>query len=405
MENLILSVVLKSRESYYLIASYIKPKSYSREFQLIFKFIGDYYNRDSEVLEVSRELLGQLISTAVQNEKHVERFLRIVDEALLIDTSDQNVRQIVLQAKQKELGQELAMAIANGKDHEGLVEEYKELLRYTTLDELLERGVEVYTHEDAAHLLAEDADPTGRLILYPLSLNERLDGGMRGSDHLTLFARPEMGKTGEVLTMAGGFAKQGAKGLVFNNEERISRLYLRQISNMIGWTATEIRNNPEQARELAEQQGFHNIKFISLSPGTLRQIEEFVEKEEPKWIIVDQLRNLAITSESRTNQLEAAAKGIRDIGKKYNCVTISVTQAGDSAEGKAVLTMGDVDFSNTGIPAACDVLLGIGATPEQKAANIRVLSLCKNKLGGVHDDFPVRFNPFLSKYISYKENT
>lgn len=400
MEQLILSVILKSRESYYLIASYINLRSYTREFQLVFNFVGDYYNRDVDVTSVNRELLGELISTATANEKHTDRFLAMIDEALAVDTSDTNVRQVVLQAKQKELGQELALALVNGKDHDHLVDEYRELMRYTSLDELLERGVEVYTHEDMDRLIEEANDPAGRLVVYPLALNQRLDGGLSGSDHLTMFARPEMGKTAEVLTMAGGFARQAAPGIVFNNEERINRLYLRQISNLTGLTKTEIFQDPRRARDLAEQQGFSNIKFISLSPGSLRQIEEFVEKEEPRWIIVDQLRNLAIKSESRTNQLEAAATGIRNILKKYNIVGVSVTQAGDSAEGKAVLEMGDIDYSNTGIPAQADVLLGIGATTEQINQGIRVFSLSKNKVGGEHDSFPVRINPLISKYAS-----
>lgn len=401
MELQILSAVFNSRESYYLIASYINPRRYSREFQLIFNFIGDYYNRDTAALAVNRELFGNLISTSVTNEKHVDRFLGIVDESLATDTSDLNVRQVILQAKQKELGQELAVAIANGKENiEALVDEYREILRYTSLDELLERGVEVYTHEDMERLLDEANDPSGRLVVYPLALNERLDGGVSGSDHIILYARPEMGKTAMVLTMAGGFARQGARGIVFNNEERISRLYIRQISNLTGLTKAEILADPRRARRIAEEQGFENIKFISLSPGTLRQVEEFVEKEEPRWVIIDQIRNLAIKSESRTNQLETAATGIRNILKKYDISGISVTQAGDSAEGKAVLDMGDVDYSNTGIPAQADVMVGIGGTPEQVNEGIRILSLPKNKLGGDHSSFPVRVNPFISKYAS-----
>ena len=326
--------------------------------------------------------------------------MNVVDEALAIDTSDLNVRQVILQAKQQEVAQELALAISNGKDHSDLVEEYRELLRYTSLDELTDRGVEIFTHEDMSRLIEEEADPNGRLRIYPLALNNRLDGGMRGSDHLTLFARPEMGKTAEVVTIAGGFARQQADGIVFNNEERIERLYMRQISNLTGLTTAEIRANPSKARDLAESVGFHHIKFISLSPGSLRQIEDFVEKYEPRWFVVDQLRNLNIKSESRTNQLEAAATGIRNFGKKYNTIAISVTQAGDSAEGKSILSMGDVDYSNTGTPAQCDVLLGMGANEEQKNSNVRVFSLCKNKLGGDHSEFPVKINPFLSKIVS-----
>ena len=109
---------------------------------------------------------------------------------------------------------------------------------------------------------------------------------------------------------------------------------------------------------------------------------------------------MAVKSDTRTNQLEEAANAMRNIAKRYDAIAITVTQAGDSAQGKAVLDMGDVDSSNTGIPGACDVLLGIGGTEQQIAQGIRTLSLSKNKIGGVHDSFPVRFNPRISKFVS-----
>jgi replicative DNA helicase len=212
-----------------------------------------------------------------------------------------------------------------------------------------------------------------------------------------------MGKTALELTMACGFAKQGKVGIVFNNEERVERLRMRGLCCATGMTAKEVRADPDRAKALAREVGFHNIIFISLSPGSPQQIEAFVDRYKAKWFIVDQLRNLNVKSDTKTNQLEEGAKSMRNIAKKFDAVAITITQAGDSAEGKAVLTMGDVDSSNTGIPGACDVLLGIGATEEQKRTGIRVLSLSKNKIGGVHDDFPVRFNPWLSRYVSIKD--
>lgn len=403
METLILAVLLAGRENYVQVHQHINPKSYSREFQIVLGFIKAYYERDTEAKAVDRTVIGEIISAEVQNDKHVDRFVSMIDEALEADVSEQNVKHVILSAKQREKANELAIAIANDKEHMELLEEYREIKLLATLDELLEKGVEVYEGDTLDDLLEHEADTSDRLIVYPLSLNERLDGGLRGSDHLVIYGRPEMAKTALVLTMACGFAKQGKRGIVFNNEERIERLRMRALSCSTGMTAAEIRADPERAKALAAENGYHNIIFISLSPGTLGQVEAFVKKYEATWFIGDQIRNYAMKSENRTNQLEAAAIGQRNIGKKYNAVAISITQAGDSAEGKSILEMGDVDSSNTGIPGACDVLLGIGATAEQKALGIRVLSLSKNKIGGVHDNFPVRFNQWISKYVSYKE--
>lgn len=395
--------MLASRESFYLILAYLNLKLYGREFQILVDFVKDYYDRDEHAKLVDRTLLVELISGSTNNDKHVARFLGIIDEAYSLDTSDTNVRQVILQLKQRELGQELAMAIANEKDHTKLLEDYSDILKFTDLDAMTEKGIEVYDSSSMEEMIAHQIDDHTRLKVYPLSLNARLDGGLRGTDHMTVFARPEQGKTAFVLTLAGGFAKQGARGIVFNNEESIRRLYMRQISNLTGLTVAQIKADPAAAAESAKDNGFDNIMFVSLSPGTPAQIEAYVKKYEPVWFVVDQLRNLFIKSESRTNQLEAAATAIRNIGKKYNAIAVSITQAGDSAEGKAVLDMGDVDYSNTGIPAQCDVLLGIGSTSEQHQLNLRVFSLSKNKISGNHDSFPVKMNPLISKYVSIQE--
>lgn len=403
MEHKLLKISLDTKENFDLVNQYITLKDYSREFSIVFGFVKDYYERDSKANHVDVDLLKELISSEVQNEKHADRFKEFLDETINLDVSSANIKQVVLQAKQRELANELAIAIANGKDHEELLKKYQAILEYTDLDEMLEKGLEVYDSSTLDDLIEHETDPASKLQVYPLALGDRLEGGVQGSDHITLIARPEMGKTGLILTIANGFARQGAVGIIFNNEERITRLRLRALSCATGMTANEIRTNPQAAKDIAEQTGYHNIIFVSMSPGSPRQIEAMVERYKAKWFVVDQLRHLAIKSDTRTNQLEAAANAMRNIAKKYDAVAITVTQAGDSAEGKAVLDMGDVDSSNTGIPGACDVLLGIGATEQHKEQGLRILSLSKNKLGGVHDSFPVRFNPGISKYVSSKE--
>lgn len=378
-------------------------KSYSREFILLFDFIDEYYSRDTGVSKVERILIQEQIANSTNNEKHAARFLGILDEAWATDTSDKNVTDIVLDMRKRELAEELAVAITNNKPHEELLATYTDTLKATTLDEAVDQGLDVYdSDEDMDDLLASAKERPGLLKLYPAALNDRLDGGLGPSDHVTLYALPEMGKTASILTMAVGFARQGARGIVFNNEESIDRLRLRALSCCTGMSLGEIRNNPEAAKDIARENGYHNIIFVSMSPGSLQQIDRLVEKYEAKWFIVDQLRNLSMKAENRTNQLEAAAQGIRTIAKRHGAIAISVTQAADSATGKSVLEMGDVDSSNVGIPGACDVLLGIGANDEQKDHDIRVMSLSKNKIGGDHSSFPVKLERMISRYSTIK---
>lgn len=90
--------------------------------------------------------------------------------------------------------------------------------------------------------------------------------------------------------------------------------------------------------------------------------------------------------------MEEVQKSIRAMASRYGFAAVSVTQAGDSAEGKAMLTMGDVDSSNTGVPGACDVMIGIGATDSMKETPRRMLSFPKNKIGHTHEGIVVSFD-------------
>lgn len=402
MERMLLAAALKGRASQELISAYITLNKYSRPFQIVWDLVANYYKRDEDSQEVQPEILLALIGETVRNDKHVAQFTEMINEAVATDVSEVNVQQVVLEAKRTELADELAMALTNGKEHDELIETYLAVKAMTSLDELDEQGTEELDATNMADILAQEADRTGALQLYPLAINDRTDGGVRGGDHIVVFARPETGKTALCISIASGFARQGAVGIYFGNEDRPQKLLLRLISNLIGWNRRQILDNVDEALELANKEGLGNVKIVSLAPGTPAVIEAYIKKTSPRWIIIDQLRNIAVKADSRVNQLEAAATVARNLGKKYNLVVVSVTQAGDSAANKEILEMGDVDFSNTGIPAAADMMIGMGVTPAMEQQGIRMISLPKNKIGGDHGNFAVRLDQFLSRVMSIR---
>lgn len=404
MEQHLLSAALKDRESLYLITQYITAKQYSREFQILIDKIKEYYDKDADAEHVVMDVLVAGITESIPNKKHVDNFVQLLNEALETDTSAANVQDVILKAKTNEVGLRLSVALVNGDKGIGeLMDQYRELSHYTTLDEMAQTGTTVLTFEDLDAVTANRLEHKGELKVYPLALNERLDGGASGGHHIVTFARPEMGKTAFNVTIACGFARQGADGIYFINEDRIEDVYMRVLYNLSGLGKNEFMLNPQRVRDLAMQNGLRHIRMIELSPGTPSQVEAFVDKFRPRWMVMDQLRNLNVKEANKVLQLEYATSAMRNIGKKYNVLTISTTQAGDSAEGKALLTMGDVDFSNTGVAAQADVLIGIGGTPTDVAEDRRIINITKNKLSGRHENFPVRIRRDLSRYTSYRE--
>lgn len=407
IETHLLAAALRSRESSELIQTHLQPGAknkkdtrYSPEFRILTEKIDDYYKRDEDAQSVEQSLLIGLIDATVSNDKHKARFTQLIEEAFAVDTSVANTNDLILQAKRSEVGDKLAVKLVNREDVDEELAEYVHLHGLVSMEEFLTGESSVLTGADAASVLDYLRTQQGTFKLRPPRLNEALEEGLMEGHAIIVLARPEIGKSAFAVTNACGWAMDGKKVGYFINEDPEKLIQLRAMSCLSGMTKLEMYENPEKALALARRRGLDNLTVIPLYPGNLSEIDAFIDKYGFDAIVVDQLRNLKVKSENRTGQLEAAAQGIRDLGKKYNIVTMGFTQAGESAEGKAILDMSDVDSSKTGIPSACDLLIGIGATEEHKATNIRVFSLSKNKVSGWHGNFPARINPFLSRYTN-----
>ena len=200
------------------------------------------------------------------------------------------------------------------------------------------------------------------------------------------------------IEMVAGFLLQNLKVLYVGNEDPIDDINMRIINRLASMTKEEVMVDPDKADEIIRGKGYDNLVLASLAPGTAREVTSLIEQYDPHVLVLDQLRNLNMHDDNRVNQLEKAATQAREWAKRYSCVVVSVTQAGDSASGKAILDLGDVDYSNTGIPSQADVMVGLGASDQNKMRGEVVISLPKNKVSGRHEHFAVLAEPHLSKF-------
>ena len=349
MEKELLGLALSSRADYELVISHlnVKSSSYSKELQLLLGKIGEYYARDSAVEGVSSELLMAQIGETLRSEKLVARLTEFVNEAAAGTASLANVKAVILLAKQQEVADKLSAALVTDLGSEkidALVKELQELRARDSLDECEDE--DVMMDVDLIYLMNQEYDPSNVLEIYPKSLNQRLDVGAKKGHHITIFARPNIGKTAFTVNLGSGIARQGKRIMHLINEDRKEDVYIRYVSNLSGMDKHSIRDNPAEADRIARQNGLDNVIVINIKPGTPDLIRHYIDKYKPDAVIVDQLRNLQVKAESRTNQLEASATAMRNIGKEKNVLMITVTQAGDSARDKLVLDDGDIDFSN-----------------------------------------------------------
>ena len=400
-ERRLLASLIKSRTAFDKVADHVSREDLTEQGQMILTHVTRYYERDPKAASVDPALLLAGMCRELPNPKHHKVFGGIIDSLVEQEVSPENAVSDYLAVKREKVGNKLATALAAGKAPDEvapLVERYLELL--TPELEQQETGGQVYVGESVASLVAARNREGGVIRIFPRVLTERLDGGCLRGHHVVVFARPEVGKTTFVINAIYGFLKQSLKVLYVGNEDPLDDIVLRAVSRLSDLTKHEIIDDPDAADRLARENGYDNLVLASMTPGTPKEIEALVIEHKPDVVVVDQLRNIIVGEENFTRSLERVAQMLRAIGKRHNALMISVTQAGDSASGKSILDMGDVDSSNTGIPAQADVMIGIGMSRDDEMQGRRVISLPKNKPGGNHDSFPVRVDLQRSKVLS-----
>lgn len=395
IEHKLLYAAFTSRKAYDTLAKYRTNEELSDRAKIVWSFIDQFYQNDHEISSCDRELYVSWLER--HHPKHVD-VLKTAVEAPGEEISIENVLSYALDLKRQAAGLKLSSALVNDADPDtvrSLLDEYDKLLSSTALEG---DTISVYTGTDVRSLV-DAVSGTNLVKLHPKALNDAIGGGVNRGHHILLFARPEVGKSLFAINLTYGFLQQGLKTLYVGNEDPYTQMLLRIVSRLSGMPKADIVQAPEKAQEIAIDRGYNNLIFASLHPGTLYEIRELCEIYEPDCLIVDQLRNLKVRSQSKVEQLEQAAQGVRALIQEFNMVGVSVTQAGDSANNKQVLDMGDVDFSNTGIPAQVDLMIGIGMNDQLYLSNQRMLSLCKNKINGNHNPFLVRVDRVLHSVL------
>lgn len=400
-EPTILAALLKSRKAYEEIREHAREDDFSSQGFIVYTEIQEFYNADAAVKSCDRDIILARIERRMDNPKHLEMFKTLFKQ-MPDDVSAINVTKEFVSTRLHVLGLKLSHALASGAEFKeiwDLKEQWENLAKTQELDSA--KNIEVSIGKSVEDITPA-FDSSNLLAIYPSELNERIGGGLVGGDHLFAFGRPEVGKTANALTFLRRPAKSGHTVLYVGNEDAHYRVLQRALCSFSGLTWDQCIANPRLANEKARENGYDNVVFVSLVPGTVPQIEELVERHGARLCIVDQVGNLFSKNDNKTLQLGGVMQGIRNVGKRNNCAMVSFWQAGDSATNKLVLEMEDVNWSNTDMQAACDVMLGIGMDAEFYKKDMRMYSLCKNKNTGYHGYFPIEIDRSISRVRSPK---
>lgn len=401
-EQKILSTLISDREAFDAVNDHLDESDLSSEGTLILSSVRDFYSRDDSVGSCDVDVLLGGLFRRLPNPKHygaIESVLRNLPKA-----SAANITKEILEAKAYSTGLKLAAALNGTGSKDGiarLLEQYNKLFGASEFEEAA--NDEEVSGLDLTSLVKNHFDEGSLIPFRPDLLNERLDGGARAGHHILVFAPTEMGKTLFAINLVSGFLARNLSVLYVGNEDPIVDIQIRLASNLTGLNKHEIKANPAKAMAGLAGTGVDQFHIVEMSPGTFPRIQTLVTKYRPKIVVLDQLRNIDVKQDQRTQALERAATEARNLGKRNGCVVISIAQAGDSASGRRVLTRGDVDGSNVGIPGQCDAMVGIGATAEEEERGFRTISFPKNKLGGDHRHFSCSFDTQYSRVLSHAQ--
>ena len=398
MEKNVLGALLDDREAYKQLQPYLEKEDFSEQGKIVLAHIGEFYDIDPEAKFVDRSIVIERIARA--HPKHADVFANVISN--LGGGSTKNLVYEYFELKKRTIGELLGSLLVSSsnktKEIDELIESYKKLSESGTVEDEFETyvGLDIETIVDP--LRAENL-----IKVYPKNLNDALDGGVPPGTHILVFARPECGKSAFVINMCAKFCMDGHKALYIGNEDPQSAMRMRFLNRFSGRDRHAVLQDPQTALDIAREKGSDNLVFVPMSPGTTGQVRRLAERHEPDIIVVDQVRNLGVgrgKQFTKVEQLEYVTKYMRDLNKEMGSVGVSVTQAGDSAEGKLLLEMNDIDFSNTGMQAHADVMMGIGMNREYEMSGRRMVSLNKNKISGIHEPFGISLIPTLSQVVS-----
>lgn len=390
----ILAAACSSRVLFEQVKQILSDEDLSIQAGLILAAMEEYYTADVSATSVNKELLSASLLQSYP--KHGTEFGQMITEFATPD-SPQNFIKVLREYKRHNVGVELAGLLLNPRPNNDKIKMTMDSYANFEGEDEVSEGIVGRSVMELVKVFKRE----GLNKLYPKSLNDAMDGGVPDHTHIGVIARPESGKTLFGISNACGYARAGHKVLYIGNEDPVDSYLFRMVARLTEMSRQAILNDPDTAAELAESRGYNNIVFDDEVPCTFPRIEKLIKRHEPKLVIIDQIHQVYIPkTDGAVEQLTRATKEARRLCKKYPIVLISFTQAGDSGSNKLVLDMGDTYMSNTAFPGDVDVFIGLGTSQAYTESNRRMINLAKNKISGVHTNFPVMVDASISKVIS-----
>lgn len=329
----------------------------------------------------------------LQDEKQQD-WLNVVEQTEVSPTIADNV---VKQYVTKEWANDLAIAAINLSEGRGTIEEV--VSHYDTYASLLENTNcnELFVTSDFEKLWEKNRRDGG--ITWRLPFLNKYIGGLRKGDFGFVFARTNIGKTSFIASEISHMIKQVESPVLWiNNEEGGERIYFRVAEAYFGVDRDKLGENLKKAETRFKNETKDLLKIYDGATISKWDVERVVKALQPSLIIIDNLDKLyGFKGDRHDLILGKTYQWARELAKQYAPV-IGVCQAGATADGKKWLQLNDVADAHVAKQKEADFIVGIGASNEIGAEDIRYIHIVKNKFDSTCDKFTCIFDKKTSRY-------
>lgn len=387
-----------SYEAYLKYRNYVDEQDFSKELVVILKAIDSWYTNNT--VNLSPESLGvELYKFSIRDK---EFYVSILENLKTIELQE-NIFSLLDNFKKAKICRELANTAFEASTGNKPFEKVLEIV--DRLDRTEEELQVDFVSEDLDSILDNQVLKQG--LRWRLPCLNKSAGSLRKGDFVTIFARPEVGKTSFLASEVSFMAKQTDLPILwFNNEEQGSKVMFRLYQASLGATKEKLLEKRDKAKQLFLQKTGNRVKIIDSPVINKKLVETLCKQYNPSLIVFDQLDKITGFNADRYDLIMGAVyQWARELAKTY-CPVIGVCQAEGSAENVDWLNMGHMANSKTAKAAEADLIIGIGAKSDVGYEYNRYLSICKNKLSGDadtdeklrHGKFEVLIEPSIARY-------
>ncbi|MFZ4455645.1 MAG: replicative DNA helicase [Bacteroidales bacterium] len=355
LEEVVLGALMLEKDAYSQVSDILKPECfYDPVHRTIYTAVVDLAmnQKPVDMLTVTEQLRkkGELeevggafyisqLTTKVLSAAHIDYHARIIAQKYL-------ARELITFSSDVQ-----SKAYEDAMDVDDLMQEAEGKLFEISQRNLKKDVVQVKTLiDEALQNIQTAANQKDGLSGLPSGFNglDHMTSGWQKSDLVVIAARPAMGKTAFVLSMAKNMGvDRGEAVAVFSLEMSNVQLVNRLISNVCELEASKIKNG--QLNDLEWERLFYKIKALndapifvddtpSLSVFELRtKARRLVRVHNVKCIIIDylQLMNASgMTYGSREQEVSIISRSLKGLAKELNIPIIALSQLNRGVENR-----------------------------------------------------------------------